>query len=786
MRKVVQCLAGALLALSLAACSSDTPDPEPAPAPAPAKRDISGTVTVPAGGSIAGTELAACFIVNGQCDLDSSNSRVKVLQGSGASVTYTFENLVAGDYLLAAVQDTNASSALDVGDFVGFYTGSGSKPVAVRPPAQNIHITLGVYGGSTSSAGISGKVFAPSGGNVSGTRVVACFISGGACVSSHANTQQVTVSGSGTSGTFSFPSLAAGQYTLVATKDLNANSQLDTGDYEGRYTTGGTEASPVTSPAQSINIFLQVRGGGGNPSTPPAGVTFLRPADFTAGAATVTLTGLSSSERVAVIPVHASQSSTVDGLGFSINTTGVVAQSQEGTVAQSLVGDSDGSGAVEAPTAHQRAHLAWLGKGLRDVERLRHAGLRPLGASGRVRSQALDNCPAPYTVDTKACAFWVHTGNSQTRVTATLKHVSANAYWFVQNEDVGEFSSTELQGLANDFENRVIPPDRRYFGDFTDVDGNQKIIIVFSRLLGPQNLLGYVLPADLFDDGETFPAAGVHSNEGDIFYAATPSSLPGLSRSRYFGVVMPATMVHELKHLIATGRRILADNLPEELWIEEGSAMAAQQLAGLGTQVNEVQGYARFALAAPRNYRLVHEERPSGQEEGLSIYGYNFLLVWRAAQGKGHEAFWKDWAAGPGRGIANLEAHTGKPFTELMLDWATALALDHSHLLSGYDYDTFSLRDGSWMNLGYSTLQSGVSGTARSMAYFVGRGSGTNASINIRVTNGANPYAVVLRLPGALPWSPGTTSAIAPQPARGAVRTSAGSLLREALDTRAP
>ena len=56
---------------------------------------------------------------------------------------------------------------------------------------------------------------------------------------------------------------------------------------------------------------------------------------------------------------------------------------------------------------------------------------------------------------------------------------------------------------------------------------------------------------------------------------------------------MPSTMVHELKHLIATGRRILAGNDVEDLWIEEGSAMAAQQLAGMGTEVNEVEGYVQ-------------------------------------------------------------------------------------------------------------------------------------------------------------------------------------------------
>ncbi|WNG33033.1 hypothetical protein F0U61_04930 [Archangium violaceum] len=772
MRKVVQMLGGALLALGLTACPGDDDDDKK-----PQDTDtISGTVTAPAGGSIIGTELAACFVVDGQCDTESPKTRLQLLQGSGTSATYKFDNMAAGQYLLIAIKDTNKNNELDSGDYVGFY-GNSLGALPVKPPAKAINISMTVYTGG-SSTGISGTVTAPAGGSISGTQLVACFVSNGACVASHTNTRQVTLSGSGSNATYSFDTLAAGEYTLVAYKDINSNGQVDNGDYEGFYTTNGTSATPISSPAQGANIFMKVRGSGGT-TTPPAGVTFLRPSDFSGGSATVTLQGLSSTERVAVIPVHASQTLTVDGLRYTLNTSGVVSQSVTDSDAVALP-RADLAPSVphtgDEKTAHHDAHLAQLSKGLRDVETLRRAGAQTLGAKGTVRSQALDNCAAPYTVGSKTCSFWINNNGSQTRITATLRHSSANAYWFVQNEDASEFTSSELQSLANDFESKVVPIDNRYFGNFADVDNNQKILIVFSRLLGPQGLLGYVMPLDLFDDSEAYPATGTHSNEGDIFYAATPSTLgSAYPRTNYFSTVMPSTMVHELKHLIATGRRLTADNLPEELWIEEGSAMAAQQLAGLGTQVGEIQPYTRYAMAAPQNYRVVHESRPSSQDEGLGIYGYNYLFIWRAAQAVGHDTFWKNWTGGPGKGISNLEVHTGKPFSELMLDWAAALALDHSNLIAGYDYDTFSLRDSSFVKLGYSTLQSGVSGTARSMAYHVGRGTGSNASINIQVSNSANPYAVVLRLPGALPWSPsgggGTTT---PTSVSGTVRAPTG------------
>ena len=646
MRRLLPLLTCGGLALALTACPEEPPTPTPAP-PASPSRYIRGTITAPLGGDLRGTEVVACFVVNGQCELNSANTRAQVLQLMGPSVSYGFDNLAAGQYLVAAA------------------------------------------------------------------------------------------------------------------KDINANNEFDDGDYSGMYTNGGTAALGVTPPAQGISLTLQVKGSGG--TTPGAGsMMFLRPKDFVGGKASVTFSSLGTHERVAVIPVHASQSPTVDGFQYSISTFGVAAQSLLPDELQELGLDSQTQGLlVEEPaTVSTDAHLRQLESGLRWTQRLQQAGVRPLGGAGRVSAQAtLGKCPGPYAVGSRQCGFWVLAGDTQQQITATLRYSSTNAYWFVQNEDVNDFSQAELQSLANDFETKVVPADRQYFGNFSDVDQNGKLFIVFSRLLGPKGLLGYVLPADLYSDAETAPQ-GIRSNEGDIFYAATPSTLTGLARSRYFGVTMPSVMVHELKHQIAVSTRVLSvpERPTEELWIEEGSAMAAQQLAGLGSQVNELQSYARFGLAAPQDFRVVHEGRPAGAEEGLSIYGYNFLMIWRAAEKKGHANFWKSWVAGPTRGVANLEAHTGTPFSELMLDWASTMMLDHSGLVTGYDYQGFNLRDGSWSMLGYSPLSASATGTARSMGYWVGRGTGGGATITVQALNDAQPYAVVMRLPGALPYGTKTLS----------------------------
>jgi hypothetical protein len=260
---------------------------------------------------------------------------------------------------------------------------------------------------------------------------------------------------------------------------------------------------------------------------------------------------------------------------------------------------------------------------------------------------------------------------------------------------------------------------------------------------------------------KTYPY-GVRSNEADVFYAATPGSLSGLPRNDYFQTVMPSTMVHELKHLIMYSERLPKSLSSEDSWWEEGAAVAAAELAGYGSHVGRTQDYAQLALAAPQSFRLIYQSRDElSAEEQITMYGYNFLMLWRIAEKVGHDNFWKRWTAGPQVGIANLEAHTGQSLPEMMLDFATTLLLDGTN--EGFDYQSLSLRDGTWQPLGYSALSS-TQGSARSMAYYLGRGMGGNASITIQSQH-SQPYAVVVRLPeSTLPQSSAALKSFEPLP----------------------
>lgn len=588
-----------------------------------------------------------------------------------------------------------------------------------------------VQGDDTAQTGtISGTVSVPAGANVRDVNVAACTLDYSNCLAS------VRVQANGREAAYRLENVPAGQYFIIARKGQDTSGPAA---LQGTYSLDGVNPTSVSPPATGININLVDL----QTSPPKTEVTILRPADFVAGEARISIENLDRTESLAVIPVYASQTLSPDAFELSIEVSGLAALNLDDFMPADI---TEAEPETDMMLQFMENHLDFLSKSEDFLNQIQQDGIKPLAHDG-LQTQAFDKCPAPYAVS-KVCQFWIWTNDGFVSINASLGHISPNAYWFVQNEDLNDLPSADLASLARDFEEITIPTIRGYFGDFADVDNNGKIIIVFSRLVGQDGLLGYVPIQDLFPDEEVIQY-GVRSNEGDIFYAATPNSLGGLPREAYMRQTMPSTITHELKHLVAVAQRILSGKMPEQLWLEEPSAVAASELAGQGSQMNEIQGVARFGLANPAAYRIVYDGRPENPQEDFSMYGYNFLLLWRIAEQVGHESFWRNLMMQPSVGIRNLELAGGKPMHELMLDWAPSLLFDNTFLVDGYEYESLNLRDGSWTKLNYQPLRS-TTARVRSMAYYVARGNGETVNLNVR-TSHPDPYVIVVRFKGALP-----------------------------------
>ena len=536
-----------------------------------------------------------------------------------------------------------------------------------------------------------------------------------------------------TTGTIqSYP--AGTQVTLTATPDAGSTFLSWSGDCSG---SGSCILILDSNKQVTASFSIQASGA----------LTVYGPGDFNGNTLTVQLPGLQPSDYVALIPVYAGQDSSgtdPDGIQYAITTQNVAAASLSRA---EDVAPAEPTVPTDVPALQASHEFA---------AHARSAGLKPLNQQKAVTLGFNDNCPGPYQVGVTQCDFWVFTDVStspptQALINATVQYVSASAVWFIEDGLTGDdvVSASELGALANTFENTVWPTVSTTFGDAADFDGNGKIFIVLSPKVGNAGLFGYVYSADLYLDSGSPP----RSNEGDIFYATTPGppiNLYSWPRDAFLNIALPGTMAHELKHLVATGYRVAAGFPLEEIWIEEPSAEVAKELSGFGTAQGQIQSRASDALANPEAFRIVYATRPGGSE-GRAIYGFNFLLMWRAHEKVG-ASLWKPWVQSSLVGIANFEAATGQSFADALVDWALTLLFDDTARLAGYEYQNLALRDGSWQTLYYQLLATVSNRVLRSMAFYVGRGTGADATVTLTVSDPLRMRVAVVRFAGPLPY----------------------------------
>lgn len=154
------------------------------------------------------------------------------------------------------------------------------------------------------------------------------------------------------------------------------------------------------------------------------------------------------------------------------------------------------------------------------------------------------------------------------------------------NNPSGGFTTADYDRFAQEFDRIIHPTVTRYFGEPTDIDGNSRAIIFFTRAvneLTPPGSAGFVAgffySRDLFLGIDGCPA----SNEGEIFYILVPdpnaeASHIQHSRDRVYESAL-GTIGHEYQHLINAGRRIYVNNAFdwEEVWLDEGLSHIAEE-----------------------------------------------------------------------------------------------------------------------------------------------------------------------------------------------------------------
>jgi hypothetical protein len=289
-------------------------------------------------------------------------------------------------------------------------------------------------------------------------------------------------------------------------------------------------------------------------------------------------------------------------------------------------------------------------------------------------------------------------------VLTRVVHVGARAVIMedVDNPMVGSLDSL-YRAVANEFDTRQYEVVRGNFADPLRL--GSRVFMVFSRRVNDSNASGFVWAGDLLPRSQC-----AQSNEAEVFYGYVPVT-PGShyaagTRAEWFWTIRP-TVVHEVKHIASMSARAAAGLDPEAAWLDEATAMVAEELWARRVFGYEQHGNTAFqqsvgceidgAFARPpcvgmpsamfAHYLLLSAwmQEPGGRSvlgpvtgQDVSYYGSGWLFLrWLLDMTSGSEsAILRALTGATETGVANVEARFGRPFETALPQWAAAVALD--------------------------------------------------------------------------------------------------------------
>lgn len=312
-------------------------------------------------------------------------------------------------------------------------------------------------------------------------------------------------------------------------------------------------------------------------------------------------------------------------------------------------------------------------------------------------------------------------------VTATARQVGGQVAIFTDNSEPvgGGYSQTDIDQVAQLFDDFLYPIDTTNFGPVTDIDQNSVVKVLLTpqinKLSGNCNvtnsvILGYFLSSDL---EPSVPG----SNKGEIFYGIVPDPNNrncGISAAFARANLAP-TFIHEFQHMISYGQHALRrTGAAEVTWLNEGLSHYAEELGGrlIPDASNPTRGstetYIQFALSDFQNafeYLNFPEQvfliDPASSSGLLPERGANWLFVRWAAEAFGGATpsgfvvkatdFTRKLEETNLTGAPNVVQQSGVPFDRLVSIWQMANYLDDLQGFAPADpllqYQNLDLRD---------------------------------------------------------------------------------------------
>jgi len=299
-------------------------------------------------------------------------------------------------------------------------------------------------------------------------------------------------------------------------------------------------------------------------------------------------------------------------------------------------------------------------------EELLASGSKQLTGSS---SRSVKSAPTSISVGTAWNGVNIYDNNNTLKtINTTCRYVSDDAYFFVDNRDTVAMS-TYLPGYGTAFDT-ITGVNHDKFGQERDVDGNGKVIIVFSEELSG-GLLGYFYSVDKYPK-TTYS----DSNEGDIFYMTTTAA--------YQGDIIKGTLAHEFQHMIYFDQHYNNGVTSTYTWLNEALSQAAE-----------------FYNGYTDNHRAWIKSFLDSGWQGLSLtywtssnYGYGAIFIRYLIDQYGDTAI-KNMCSTGKVGIAAVEDATGVSFNTIFSNFTKALVMSGTGDSSDtrYNFQTLDLQN---------------------------------------------------------------------------------------------
>ena len=282
---------------------------------------------------------------------------------------------------------------------------------------------------------------------------------------------------------------------------------------------------------------------------------------------------------------------------------------------------------------------------------------------------------------------------SYDQATAVARYVGTEAAIFVDQDapdaPAGGFTSTDLEAFAARFDDVIQPEVTDVFGAASDLDGNERVIILFTpqvNELTPRGSAGFI--GGFFFGTDLLPGSNANSNGAEVFYALVPDPTGEFSNPRSKDQVLdvvPAVLAHEFQHMVHFNQRFLGlEGGQEALWLSEALAQMAEELVARRydelvdpTSAELFRSGARTRsgryLAGTDSVSLI----VSTGQGTLAERGAGFLHLLYLADQEGTDLLGR-LTRTTRTGVSNVVTEVGREWPGLLADWWSAIYLDGS------------------------------------------------------------------------------------------------------------